>query len=218
MRKFIIVAGNIGVGKSTLVTLLSRKLGWAPFFEPVVENPYLTDFYQDMNAWGFQSQVFFLAQRLLLHQQVLRCPQPVIMDRSIYEDAEIFAGNLHRQGKISPRDFDTYATLYRALVDFLPPPDLLIYLRASVDTLLTRIHHRNRPYELSISPDYLAQLNDLYETWVQGFTYCPVLIVPADALDYELHSAHLDLVARKIEEKFTGNEEVVFSAEDLAHT
>jgi len=218
MRKFIIVAGNIGVGKSTLVTLLSRTLGWTPFYEPVVENPYLGDFYQDMSAWGFHSQVFFLAQRLLLHQDVLRCPQSVIMDRSIYEDAEIFAGSLFRQGKINARDYDTYRTLYRALVDFLPAPDLLIYLRASVDTLVERIQNRNRSYELSISRAYLTQLNQEYEAWVQGFTFCPVLAVPADNLNYERHRAHLDLVARKIQEKLTGKDEVVFSAEELAQS
>lgn len=218
MPKFVIVAGNIGVGKSTLVDLLSRRLGWTPFYEPAAENPYLADFYRDMNAWGFHSQVFYLAQRLLLHQEVMRCPQSVVMDRSIYEDAEIFAENLFLQGKMSPRDHETYQTLYRALVDFLPTPDLLIYLRASVDTLMERIRHRNRSYELSIRPEYLAQLNQLYENWVQHLTLCPVLSVPADILNYELHPVHLELVTRKIQEKLTGKDEVVFSAEELAQS
>lgn len=210
MKKYVAVAGNIGVGKSTLVRLICERLGWTPFYEPHTENPYLTDFYQDMNAWGFHSQVFFLGQRLLIHQQLNRHPSSAIIDRSVYEDAEIFARNLSNQGFISQRDFATYMTLYRSLVDFLPPPDLMVYLRASVPRLMQRIEQRSRDYEQSISRDYLLQLNVLYENWFANFNICPVLAIPADDLDYVAHPAHLDLVVEKIKDKLTGKDEVVF--------
>jgi deoxyadenosine/deoxycytidine kinase len=215
MKKFIAVAGNIGVGKSTLVNLLCQYLDWQPFFEPVTENPYLADFYQDMSAWSFQSQIFFLTHRLRMHQELLHITGSVIQDRSIYEDAEIFAHNLYLQGYLNPRDYDTYRTLYQTLSEFLPPPDLVIYLRASVPTLLRRITSRARDYERTINPAYLDQLNGLYESWIAGFTLCPVLTVPADDLDYVAHPSHLELVARKVQEKLTGKDEVIFSASEV---
>lgn len=215
MKKFIAVAGNIGVGKSTLVNLLCQYLDWQPFFEPVTENPYLADFYQDMSAWSFQSQIFFLTHRLRMYQELLHITGSVIQDRSIYEDAEIFAHNLYLQGYFNPRDYDTYRTLYQTLSEFLPPPDLVIYLRASVPTLLRRITSRARDYERTINPAYLNQLNGLYESWITGFTLCPVLTVPADDLDYVAHPSHLELVARKIQEKLTGKDEVIFSASEV---
>jgi deoxyadenosine/deoxycytidine kinase len=215
MRKFVVVAGNIGVGKSTLVTMLSQNLGWQPFFEPQEDNPYLADFYRDMRAWAFQSQVFFLTRRLHIHRQLMDHPTSVIQDRSIYEDAEVFAGNLHRQGYLTGRDYETYTALYKVLSEFLPPPDLVVYLRASVNTLVKRISGRGRDYERTIPPAYLAQLNELYEEWLAAFNLCPVLTVPADDLDYVSHSAHLNLVVAKIQEKLTGKDEVVFSPEDF---
>jgi len=216
MNKFIAVAGNIGVGKSTLVTLVSQRLGWEPFFEPVTENPYLADFYQAMTTWGFHSQIFFLTHRLRIHQDLLRHSGSVIQDRSIYEDAEVFARNLFLQGHLSERDYHTYHTLYQTLAGFLPPPDLVIYLRASVPTLLQRIARRDRDYERTIAPGYLAQLNDLYETWISNFVLCPVLTVPADDLDYVAHPRHLDLVVRKVEEKLTGKEVVMFAPDEVS--
>jgi deoxyadenosine/deoxycytidine kinase len=215
MKKFIAVAGNIGVGKSTLVNLLCQYLDWQPFFEPVTENPYLADFYKDMSAWSFQSQIFFLTHRLRMHQELLHIAGSVIQDRSIYEDAEIFAHNLYLQGYFNPRDYDTYRTLYQTLSEFLPPPDLVIYLRSSVSTLLRRIASRARDYERTINPAYLDQLNGLYESWIAGFTLCPVLTVPADDLDYVAHPSHLELVARKVQEKLTGKDEVIFSASEV---
>lgn len=215
MKKFIAVAGNIGVGKSTLVEMLCQRLGWQPFYEPVTENPYLADFYHDMPAWGFQSQIFFLTHRLRIHQMVVKAPGSVIQDRSIYEDAEIFARNLALQGHMSERDYATYHELYETVADFLNPPDLMIYLRATVPTLVKRINLRNRDYERTIQPEYLEQLNQLYEEWIAGFTLCPVLTVPADALDYVAHSRHLQLILAKVQEKLTGKEEVVFSSEDV---
>lgn len=216
MKKFVAVAGNIGVGKSTLVDLLCSKLKWEPFYEPVTENPYLADFYRDMKTWSFHSQIFFLTHRLRAHHMIASHPSSVVQDRSVYEDAEIFAQNLFLQGYISPRDYDTYHELYETLTLFLPPPDLVIYLRASIPTLLHRISLRGRDYEQTISTDYLHSLNQLYEKWVSNFTLCPVLTVPADAMDYVAHNGHLNLIVRKVEEKLTGREEVIFEPDEVA--
>ena len=210
MKKYVAVAGNIGVGKSTLVDKLCKKLECTPFYEPVTDNPYLTDFYNDMRTWAFHSQVSFLTHRLRSHHALARHNNSVIQDRSVYEDAEIFAHNLYLQGHLQPRDYKTYRELYRTMVDFLPPPDLVIYLRASVPTLMHRIEHRGRDYERSIPSDYLSSLNVLYENWISGFTICPVLTVPADDLDYVVYNGHLNLIADKVNEKLTGKDEVVF--------
>ena len=218
MQKYIVVAGNIGVGKSTLVHLLCEKMGWEPFYEPVTENPYLADFYENMQTWSFHSQVFFLAHRLKIQHSVIKYPGLVIQDRSIFEDAEIFAYNLYLQGHFSQRDWNTYQALYQSIKDFLPPPDLVIYLRASVSTLIHRIMQRSRDYEKSISPEYLGNLNNLYRQWIDHFTYCPVLTVPADDLDYVAHPHHLDLIVKKVQEKLTGKDVVVFNPEELAQT
>ncbi len=214
-KKFVAVAGNIGVGKSTLVKMLSERLGWQPFYEPVTENPYLPNFYRDMRTWAFHSQIFFLTHRLRIHRRLLNHPTSVLQDRSVYEDAEIFAENLYRQGFMEERDYRTYRDLYEVVVDILPPPDLVIYLRASVPTLLQRIARRGRDYERQISAEYLAQLNELYEEWVQRFSLCPILTVPADDLDYVAHPAHLDLIVHKVQDKLAGKEEVVFTAEEV---
>lgn len=215
MKKFIAVAGNIGVGKSTLVSLLCEKLGLKPFFEPAAENPYLADFYKDMQRWAFHSQIYFLTHRLSIHRQITAQTDSVIQDRSIYEDAEIFAHNLFLQKAISPRDYDTYLNLYHVITELLPPPDLVIYLRAAVPTLIKRIKIRNRDYEQSISPTYLEQLNVLYESWINHFTLCPVLTVPSDNLDYVTNPRHFELISTKIEEKLQGKEEVNFAPDEL---
>lgn len=203
------------MGKSTLVALLCNKLGWQPFYEPVAENPYLADFYQDMRLWAFHSQIFFLTHRLRAHRQLIDHPTSSIQDRSVYEDAEVFAHNLYQQGLISDRDYGAYRELYQVLCDFLPPPDLVVYLRASVPTLISRISNRGRDYERKISPDYLEQLNELYEAWIARFSLCPVLTVPADDLDYVAHPRHLDLVVHKIQEKLTGKDEVIFHLDEM---
>jgi deoxyadenosine/deoxycytidine kinase len=216
MKKFVAVAGNIGVGKSTLVEMLSERLGWQPFYEPVGENPYLADFYGNMRAWSFHSQIFFLSRRLRSHRKLLDHPTSAIQDRSVYEDAEIFAHNLHLQGHMSDRDYMTYRDLYQVLTQFLPPPDLVVYLRASVETLQHRISQRGRDYEQKIEPDYLTRLNDLYESWIEHFTLCPSLTVPADDLDYVAHNSHLDLIVSKIHDKLAGKEEVIFGIEEVA--
>ena len=217
MKKFVTIAGNIGVGKSTLVMMLCERLGWQPFYEPEAENPYLADFYRDMRAWSFQSQIFFLTNRLHAHRQLIDHPTSAIQDRSVYEDAEIFASNLYDQGMMDQRDYRSYRELYAVLIEFLPPPDLVIYLRASEDTLLYRIKKRGRDYERQISPAYLTQLNRLYESWINGFNLCPVLSVPADDLDYVAHPTHLDLIVAKVQQKLTGKEEVVFDPVEVAH-
>jgi deoxyadenosine/deoxycytidine kinase len=211
MDKFIAVAGNIGVGKSTLVTLLSDALDWTPFYEPVTENPYLADFYEDMRAWGFHSQVYFLMRRLRIHRQLMREEGSVIQDRSVYEDAEVFAHNLYLQDAISERDYATYHELYQVLVEFLPPPDLVIYLRASVPTLLSRISKRGRDYERKIHADYLADLNELYEAWIDHFELCPILTIPCDNLDYVARPQHLGLIVDKVNEILMGKAEVHFN-------
>lgn len=210
MEKFIAVAGNIGVGKSTLVKMLSEELGWMPFYEPVTENPYLADFYEDMQSWAFHSQIYFLMRRLRIHRELLNQPGSVIQDRSIYEDAEIFAYNLFLQNSISARDYETYQELYQVLVEFLPPPDLVIYLRASVPTLVDRIAMRDRDYERTIPTEYLADLNVLYENWVEHFEQCPFLIVPSDNLDYVSQPQHLALVVKKVRDILMGKPEVHF--------
>jgi deoxyadenosine/deoxycytidine kinase len=217
MKKFVAVAGNIGVGKSSLVELLSARLGWEPFYEPVGENPYLADFYTDMRAWSFQSQIFFLSRRLRAHRQLLDHPTSSIQDRTVYEDAEIFAYNLFIQKQMTERDHQTYRELYQVLSQFLPPPDLVVYLRATVDTLVQRIANRGRDYEKQIEREYLSRLNALYESWIENFTLCPVLTVPADDLNYVAYDSHLDLIVAKIQEKLAGKEEVIFEDAEVAH-
>jgi deoxyadenosine/deoxycytidine kinase len=216
MKKFVAVAGNIGVGKSTLVSMLCDRLDWQPFYEPVSENPYLADFYANMSAWAFHSQVFFLTRRLRIHYELSQHPGSVVQDRSLYEDAEIFAQNLYLQGFMQERDYLSYRELYETAVQLLPPPDLMIYVRGSVPTLMNRISKRGRDYERTITPEYLQSLNDLYETWISNFVLCPVLTIPADDMDYVAHSGHLNLIIEKIDEKLTGNEEVLFDEEEVA--
>lgn len=205
------------MGKTSLVELLSRKINWHPYFEPVAQNPYLSDFYADMNAWAFHSQIYFLSHRLKMHLQLAQIQSSVIQDRSVYEDAEIFARNLYEQGNISERDFQTYSDLYHTLLDFLPAPDLVIYLRASVPVLRYRIGLRQRQYEQGIPEEYLVRLNSLYERWISDFTLCPVLTVPADDLDFVMRPEHLDLIASKVQEKLTGKDLVEFSSIEITN-
>jgi deoxyadenosine/deoxycytidine kinase len=201
MKSYIAVAGNIGVGKSTLTGLLSKRLGWEPFYEADAENPYLADFYQNMRQWSFHSQVFFLSRRLRHHRQLLDRTGSVVQDRSVYEDAEIFARNLYLQGSMDERDYRTYRELYEVLTMFLPPPDLVVYLRASVPMLMQRIALRGRDFERTIAPDYVARINELYEEWITRFTHCQLLVLPADELDFVKHREHLDQIVAQVQEK-----------------
>lgn len=212
MKRFVAIAGNIGVGKSTLTELLSEKLGWEPFFEAVNDNPYLSDFYDDMERWSFHSQIYFLSRRLRHHWQLLQRADSVVQDRTVYEDAEIFARNLYEQGSMDERDYGSYCELYDVVTTVLPAPDLIVYLRASVSTLEERIRKRGRSYERRIETSYLERLNGLYEAWIDGFSLCPVLTVPSDALDFVTNHHHLDMIAERIVEKLQGQEEVVFES------
>lgn len=209
-KHFIGVAGNIGVGKSTLTSLLSARLDWEPFLEGVSDNPYLADFYGDMSRWSFHSQVFFLAQRLRHHRQLLDRPNSVIQDRTVYEDAEIFARNLYEQGSMQARDYNTYCDLYQAVTSILPPPNLVLYLRASTPTLVRRIQQRGRTYERQITAEYLEKLNALYEDWFEHFSLCPILTIPADRLDFVANGDHLELIITRILERLHGKEVVNF--------
>jgi deoxyadenosine/deoxycytidine kinase len=210
VKKFIAVAGNVGVGKSTLTQMLSEFLYWEPFYEAVDDNPYLADFYKDMRTWSFHSQVYFLSRRLGHHRQIIERPGTVIQDRTVYEDAEIFARNLFLQGHMTKRDWSSYWDLYQTVITILPPPDLVIYLQASVPTLQERIRQRGRDYEQEIQVEYLTQLNELYEEWVDGFSLCPVLTVPTDDLNFVAKNAHLELIANRVLEMLHGKEVVVF--------
>lgn len=218
MKKFITVAGNIGAGKSSLVDMLSQRLRWKPFFEPVANNPYLADFYEDMPSWGFHSQVYFLSHRLRVYSELSKCRTSVVLDRSLYEDAEIFAHNLFKKGIMSKRDYKTYEALYLSLISFLPTPDLMIYLRASTGTLIKRIKKRGRAYEKTIQPEYLAQLNEAYEIWISAFSFCPVLTIPSDNLDFVSMPDHMDLIHKKVKEKIAGKDEVIFLPEEYGPT
>lgn len=183
-KKFIAIAGNIGAGKTELTSFLCRKYGLTPFFEPNEENPYLADFYKDMKTWAFRSQLFFLSAKFRLHRELERSHRTALQDRTIYEDAEIFARNLHRQRFIDKRDWQTYLQLYENISQALAPPDLMIYLRCPVRTLRRRIRLRGREMEQDIPTSYLRRLNDLYEEWFAGYKLSPVLVLPTDKLDY----------------------------------
>ncbi len=203
---FITIAGNIGVGKSTLTGLLAEHFNWEAVYEAFTENPYLADFYQDMNRWSFHSQVFFLSRRLQQHHDLLQKKTSVIQDRSVYEDAEIFAQNLHRQGHMSDRDWQCYQELYKTLATLLRPPDLVVYLKASVPSLRQRIADRGRAYEREISDAYLAQLNELYDLWASRFRLCPLLTVDTENLNYVQYETHLEKIWQRIEDRLQGQE------------
>ena len=210
MKRYLVLAGNIGAGKSTLVELLCRRLGWIPYFEPVAENPYLKDFYADMERWAFQSQVFFLMHRARNHRELSRETGSVVQDRSLYEDAEVFARNLHLQGRMSDRDHGVYRELYRVLTSLLPPPDLVVYLKASVLTLRRRIVQRGRAFEQTIQDGYLEGLNALYEEWIGGFQVAPVLTVEADSTDVLDRPGDLEAVVTRIEEALKEGQGTLF--------
>ena len=200
-RTFCAVAGNIGSGKSTLTGLLAERFAWRPYYEHVEGNPYLADFYADMGRWAFHLQVYFLSKRFQHHQEILASPVSVIQDRTIYEDAEIFARNLHENGHIDGRDHENYRELFDTMIQFLDPPDLLIYLRTSVHVLVERIRSRGREYERSIPVEYLAQLDRHYEDWIARYDLSPVLVVETDASNLVAEEAELASVAARIQRR-----------------
>ena len=187
----------MGAGKSTLVEFLSRTYGVTPFYEPNDENPYLADFYKDMKAWAFQSQLYFLSSKFRLHQELDRQPGVVALDRTIFEDAEIFATALHQMRKISKRDWQTYQSFYYAILDAIRPPDLMIYLRCSMRTLRQRIRLRGRKMEQDVPLAYLKRLDRLYESWIDSYEMSDVLVLETDQLDYINDLMHrLDVMER----------------------
>ena len=206
MKRYVVLAGNIGAGKTSLVRLLGEALGWKPYFEPVAENPYLVDFYGDMARWAFHSQVFFRTHRVRAHRALMDEPWSVVQDRSVYEDAEVFARNLFVHGRMSGRDWGTYQELYRTVIALLPPPDLVVYLRASVPTLKARIARRGRGFEAGITEEYLGELNELYEQWIGQFQLAPVLAVPGDRLDFVEHTRDLEGIIATVEERLRGGQ------------
>jgi deoxyadenosine/deoxycytidine kinase len=209
-KRLVLVAGNIGAGKTSLAQKLGAKLNWRTGFETIEENPYLGKFYGDMAQWAFHLQVFLLGQRAEQHLAAYRDPQSYILDRSIYEDFHIFARALNKLGNMSEEDLFTYERVYKMIIEYLPWPDLLIYLHAPVDALLDRIRIRGRDIEKGISAEYLGLLDGYYSEWLAKFDLCPVLKVPSGSLDFVHHPQHLDIVIEKIEEKLSGKEDVVF--------
>jgi deoxyadenosine/deoxycytidine kinase len=209
-KRLVVIAGNIGTGKTSLAERIGARLGWYTAFESVADNPYLADFYADMRAWAFHLQVFFLGHRAQQYLQMVQLPQSVIIDRSIYEDAYIFARALYQMGNLSERDYQSYRTVFDLIVNQLPPPDLLIYLQAPVEVLLNRIQQRGRNIESGITADYLRLLESFYDDWLQTFDVCPVLTIRTDDLDYVHRPKHLNIVVQRIQERLAGREEVIF--------
>ncbi|HKJ78725.1 MAG TPA: deoxynucleoside kinase [Prolixibacteraceae bacterium] len=200
----IAVSGNIGAGKTTLSELLAKHYKWTPHYEDVDENPYLNDFYNDMQRWSFNLQIYFLNSRFQQIIDIRKSGKTIIQDRTIYEDAEIFAPNLHSMGLMSTRDFKNYKTLFDLMVSLIEPPDLLIYLRASIPTLVNQIQKRGREYENSIRLDYLKQLNERYESWVHAYTMGKLLIINVDNNDFTQNPEDLSSIIDKIDAQIHG--------------
>ncbi len=209
-KRFVVVAGNIGSGKTSITERIGARLGWHTAFESVADNPYLAEFYADMRAWAFQLQVFFLGHRAQQHLTLAAAPESAITDRSIYEDAHIFARALYHMGNLTERDYRSYRAVFDLVVAGLPRPDLLLYLRAPVPVLMERIHGRGRSMESGISAEYLTLLDTFYDEWLRTFDLCPVLTIHTDDLDFVHKRKHMDIVAQRIQDKLAGKEDIVF--------
>ena len=205
-KHLAVVAGNIGVGKTSLTERIGARLGWRTAYESVTDNPYLSDFYADMRAWAFHLQVFFLGHRAEQYLEASRDSRSAILDRSIYEDAFIFARALHHMGNVSERDYLAYKRLFELVVESLPRPGLLIYLKAPVPVLVERIRRRARNMEIGISADYLTLLDSFYDEWLDSFDLCPVLTIRTDDLDFVHQPKHLETVVERIQDKLAGKE------------
>jgi len=200
----IAIAGNIGSGKTTLTTLLSKHYNWKPHFEDVDDNPYLHDFYDDMQRWSFNLQIYFLNNRFKQILNIRQSGNTVIQDRTIYEDACIFAPNLHSMGLMPTRDYDTYVSMFELISSLIQPPDLIIYLRATVPTLVNQIQKRGRKYENAIRLDYLRRLNERYEAWISSYTLGKVLVVDVDSTNFSENPEDLRNVINKIDADLHG--------------
>ncbi|MFA5583236.1 MAG: deoxynucleoside kinase [Bacteriovoracaceae bacterium] len=197
-RMFVVVAGNIGSGKTTLTKKLSERLGWKPHYESVQDNPYLADFYQDMSRWSFPLQVYFLNHRFNTHKEIESLPASSVQDRSIYEDANIFARALYEQGKLDERDYLNYKNLYESMIKYLNPPTLMIFLRRSVPKLQDRIKLRGRDYEQAIPVEYLTSLNNYYDDWYKNYDLGKSLIVDTDELDFLENEEHFNRLVKRV--------------------
>ncbi|OMP31487.1 MULTISPECIES: deoxynucleoside kinase [Mangrovimonas] len=198
------VAGNIGAGKTTLTKLLAKHFHWEPQLEDVVDNPYLDDFYNQMERWSFNLQVYFLNSRFRQVLQIRQSGKDIIQDRTIYEDAHIFAPNLHAMGLMTNRDYENYRSLFDLMESLVQGPDLLIYLRSSIPNLVSQIHNRGRDYESSISIDYLSRLNERYEAWIHGYDKGNLLIIDVDQLDFVSKPEDLGEVINRIDAQING--------------
>ena len=200
----VAIAGNIGAGKTTLTQLLAKHYKWEAQLEDVVENPYLDDFYNQMERWSFNLQVYFLNSRFRQVLQIRESGKDIIQDRTIYEDANIFAPNLHAMGLMTNRDFENYSSLFGLMESLVQCPDLIIYLRSSIPNLVAQIHKRGRDYENSISIDYLSRLNERYEAWIHGYTKGKLLIIDVDDLDFVENEEDLGFIITKIDAEING--------------
>ncbi|TCP28376.1 deoxyadenosine/deoxycytidine kinase [Tenacibaculum skagerrakense] len=200
----IAIAGNIGAGKTTLTKLLAKHYHWDPHFESVDENPYLDDFYSEMERWSFNLQVYFLNSRFRQILELRQTGKAIIQDRTIYEDAHIFAPNLHAMGLMTNRDYSNYSSLFELMENLVTPPDLLIYLRADISTLVGQIHKRGRDYESSISIDYLSRLNERYEAWISTYNKGKLLIIEVDKLDFVDKPEDLGYIIDRIDAQING--------------
>ncbi len=210
-KHLVLVAGNIGAGKTSLTERIGSRLGWWTGYESVADNPYLSDFYADMHAWSFHLQIFFLGHRAEQYLEASHDARSAILDRSIYEDAHIFARALHHMGNLAERDYLAYRNLFELIINGLPRPDLLIYLKAPVNVLMDRIRKRARNMETGISAEYLSLLDSFYDEWLAAFDLCPVLTLRSDDLDFVHHPGHLETVVQRIQEKLAGKEEMDLS-------
>jgi deoxyadenosine/deoxycytidine kinase len=217
VKHLVLVAGNIGAGKTSLAERLGERLGWHVAYESVTDNPYLSDFYADMRAWSFHLQVFFLGHRARQHEALYHRATSAVIDRSIYEDAHIFARALYEMHNMSERDYRAYQTLYEMVTDKLPRPDLLIHIDASVATLCSRIAMRGRDMESSITEDYLTLLSRYYDDWISTFDLCPILTVPGDALDFVRYPEHLEIITARVIARLSGREAVQFPNVEAPH-
>lgn len=207
-KHLVVVAGNIGVGKTSLTERMGERLGWRTDFESVADNPYLAEFYEDMRKWSFHLQVFFLGHRAEQYLEAAHDARSAILDRSIYEDSYIFARALHHLNNINERDYQSYRRLFNLVVKGLPKPDLLVYLKAPVNVLLERIERRARGMETGITADYLSLLDSFYDDWLAHFDLCPVLTIRTDNLDYVNQPKALEIVTGRIREKLAGKDVV----------